>query len=78
MLIRTNIYLEPQTVIALKANAEERGETMAGIIRKILEKAMKEERKDWIKSLLLLAQRPGRSGLGNLAKKHDDYLYAKK
>lgn len=78
MLVRTNIYLEPQTVIALKANAQERGETMAGIIRKILNKAIKEEKKSWAKSLLALAQKPARSGLGDLAKSHDEYLYGKK
>lgn len=78
MLIRTNIYLEPQIITAIKSTAQEQDKTMAEIIREILKKALKEEKKDWAKSLHSLANKAGRSGLGDLAKRHDKYLYEKR
>lgn len=78
MLVRTNIYLAPKTIAALKANAEEKRKTMAELIREILKKTIKETKKNWTQSLLVLAQKAEKSGLGNLARRHDEYLYAKK
>lgn len=75
MLIRTNIYLPKQTINFLKQKAEEENVPMAEVIRRFLEREMEEVSKNWVKSLLALARRAKGSGLGDLSKRHDYYLY---
>ena len=75
MLVRTNIYLQKQTINFLKQKAQEERTAMAEIIRKLLEKEIKKESKKWTESLLDLARKAGKSKIGDLSKKHDYYLY---
>lgn len=78
MLIRTNIYLPKQTANFLKRKAEAERTSMAEIVRKILDKEIKKAQVNWAQSLLSLVKRAGKSGIGDLARKHDKYLYPNK
>lgn len=76
MLQRTNIYLPTQLINFLKSKAREEKSTMSHVVRKLLDKEVKKENTNWAASLLKLSQTaPRGSGLKDLSKRHDYYLY---
>lgn len=77
MLIRTNIYLQKQTVDYLKFLAFQEGIPMAKIVRDTLEKNLVKP-KNWAGSILALSKRAGKSGIKDLSERHDYYLYHQK
>ncbi len=81
MLQRTNIYLDPKTIDFLKRRANQKGVSMAQFIRKMLEQGIEKENKpsgNWAESLLKSTQKVRRSGLKDVATRHDYYLFNKK
>lgn len=77
MLKRTNIYLPTQTLQLIKRKAQEERITMAEVIRSILEKEIQNKKRNAVESLLKMAKKAGSSGLKDVAKRHDYYLYSK-
>lgn len=77
MLIRTNIYLQKQTIDYLKFLAFQEGIPMAKIVRDTLEKNLVKP-KNWAESILTLSKLAGKSGIKDLSKRHDYYLYHQK
>lgn len=75
MLQRTNIYLQTETISLLKRKAQEERITMSEIIRQAVAKEIEKERGNAAKSLLELSKKAGSSGIGDLSRRHDYYLY---
>lgn len=75
MLQRTNIYLPTEMISLLKLKAQEGKITMSEIIRQAVEKEVEKERGNAAKSLLGLSKKAGSSGVGDLSRRHDYYLY---
>jgi len=75
MLERTNIYLPRPTIQFYKRRAEHERVPMAKLVRKILEKEMRNtQNHTWATLLLSIAKKAGRSKLADLSKNHDRYL----
>ena len=75
MLQRTNIYLPDNIINFLKTRAKEEKRTMSDIVRMVLEKETKTQKANWAQSLLKLAINAKGSGIKDLSKRHDYYLY---
>jgi len=74
MLTRTNIYLEPEIIRILRQRAENEGLSMAEVIRRILLERLNKEPNN-IKGLFELVKHAEKTGIKDLASKHDKYLY---
>lgn len=78
MQVRTNIYLPRKMINRLKHQASTRQSTMSDVVRDIIALDHARQETKWADGLLKLAHRAGRSGLGDLSQKHDEYLLDKK
>ncbi|OGY28204.1 MAG: hypothetical protein A2Z42_03845 [Candidatus Woykebacteria bacterium RBG_19FT_COMBO_43_10] len=78
---RTQLYLPEKTLEILKKEATETKRSVSEIVRETLDKRLR-ERKDspasFLVEMALRAERLGYGGPGDLAEKHDEYLYGKK
>ena len=75
MLQRTNIYLPSDMIQTLKAKARRKDSSMSDVVREALEKEINIENTGWAQSLLALSKKAKGSGLRDLSRRHDYYLY---
>lgn len=75
MLVRTNIYLQDQMLNYLKTRAKEEKVTMSDVVRRMIAKEVEKKQTNWAQSLLELSKKAKGSGLRDLSKRHDYYLY---
>lgn len=78
MLVRTNIYLDEEVRGFFKRRAKAERVTMAEKIRRVLGQVMHGQGESGAASLLTFARKGWKSGLGDLASRHDEYLLGKK
>ncbi|MFA7233380.1 MAG: hypothetical protein WC076_04635 [Terrimicrobiaceae bacterium] len=73
-MIRTQIQLEPSTYEEMKKRAVQLGCSIAELARRSIEEGLARQRQEdkWARTLEVAGRY--RSGLGNLAEQHDEYL----
>lgn len=79
-MIRTNIYLPEDLHKTLQRVAKEEGDSMAEFVRKLLQEKLNGQKKfkngaEMFSKMLTNAKKSKGSGLKDLAKNHDYYLY---
>jgi hypothetical protein len=77
-MVRTQIQLTERQARRLRAQARERGVSLAEIIRRYVEKGLSEEAPDcaalYDRAARLVGRFPDRRGARDLSSKHDRYL----
>lgn len=78
-MLRTQVNLREDQYQTLRIQAEQEGESISEVVRKLLDSSMKLKGKDANASLLLeMSQKAGRSGIKNLSTSYKQILYGKK
>lgn len=79
-MIRTNMYFPKQLYELLKSEARREEISIAELVRNLVEKGISKRKrfKNGAQVLLEMAKHAGRSGLPDLARNHDEYLYGSK
>ena len=75
VMIRTQISLTRDQMRALRAEAKRRGMSIAGVIRKALDRELRDD--DWEerkRRALTVVARHASSGNRDISERHDDYL----
>jgi hypothetical protein len=80
--VSTNVRLLPEELKALKQLALEKDLSLSGLFRKMIAEHLERERvlsgKDWKNDpFFRIGDKPGRSGLRQVSREHDHYLYGR-
>jgi predicted transcriptional regulator len=76
---RTQVYFPAELFRRLEKKAKKESKSSAAIIREAVERYLEQEREiDWDNDPIFKLAGLGESGLGDLAAKHDAYLYGEK
>ncbi len=78
-MLRTQVNLREDQYQSLRIQAEQEGESISEVVRKLLDSSMKQKGKDASASLLLeMSQKASRSGIKNLSTSYKQILYGGK
>lgn len=73
---RTNMYFPIETHQRLLRLSKLQGVSIAELVRNFVEEGLeKKKKKSWVESLRKMFKTAKKSGLGDLAARHDKYLY---
>lgn len=76
---RTQVYFPKELFRRLEKKAKKESKSSAAVIREAVERYLEQEREiDWDNDPIFKLAGLGDSGLGDLAAKHDEYLYGGK
>ncbi len=73
-MIRTQVQLTQEQFAALKREAVDRGISMAEVIRRALEQELERGKRREARQRMIASIGGFRSGLRDVARRHDDYL----